>query len=247
MITELHLLEMIRGHLCFALSFMFHCPLIRLIPRCILLLCIGGTTLFRYSSFFVVLCSQDLDTVDFGIEDNLRRYFPDISAVLKPNSTVTEDDDKLRVSTTGPDDSWDVMISHFLGVDHIGHTHNAHHSFMTSRLKKMDKLACEVIKNLPPNSIFLLFGDHGMTNDGNHGGASELETDSVLFIYTNSEEQLDFDDISSLSEVGSVSSKDLNSNRTHHRWNFEHRQFIPSNQSARDKQTSRLVYQVKLC
>jgi phosphatidylinositol glycan class O len=33
------------------------------------------------------------------------------------------------------------------------------------------------------NTVLLVFGDHGMTDDGNHGGASLEELRSVLFSY----------------------------------------------------------------
>ncbi len=111
----------------------------------------------------------DLDTVDDSIELEL----------------------ELRLCS-----SWELLITHFLGVDHIGHTHHASHPLMHERLERMDKLAVEVINRLKEDaklpemgrdSIFILMGDHGMTDDGNHGGATEEETDSVFFIFsTNS-------------------------------------------------------------
>jgi phosphatidylinositol glycan class O len=33
------------------------------------------------------------------------------------------------------------------------------------------------------DTILMVFGDHGMTHDGNHGGASQEELRSVLFSY----------------------------------------------------------------
>jgi len=36
------------------------------------------------------------------------------------------------------------------------------------------------------NTTLLVFGDHGMTDDGNHGGGSQHELKSVLFAYKNS-------------------------------------------------------------
>ena len=35
------------------------------------------------------------------------------------------------------------------------------------------------------NTTLICFGDHGMTDDGNHGGGSENEMRSVLFAYQN--------------------------------------------------------------
>jgi hypothetical protein len=36
------------------------------------------------------------------------------------------------------------------------------------------------------NTVLLLFGDHGLTPDGNHGGGTEEEIRTVLFGYTKS-------------------------------------------------------------
>ncbi len=34
------------------------------------------------------------------------------------------------------------------------------------------------------NSLFVLMGDHGMTEEGNHGGATVEETHSAIFFYS---------------------------------------------------------------
>ena len=48
----------------------------------------------------------------------------------------------------------------------------------------MDDLLVEVAKALPEDTLLLCFGDHGMTDGGNHGGATSAETDSGLFVYS---------------------------------------------------------------
>jgi len=39
----------------------------------------------------------------------------------------------------------------------------------------------EVIANLDNDTTLVLYGDHGMTNDGNHGGGSQNEIKTVFF------------------------------------------------------------------
>jgi phosphatidylinositol glycan class O len=34
------------------------------------------------------------------------------------------------------------------------------------------------------DTVLMIYGDHGMTEDGNHGGGSQLELKTVLFAYT---------------------------------------------------------------
>ncbi len=43
-----------------------------------------------------------------------------------------------------------------------------------------------VIKELDEQTVLFVFGDHGMTNTGDHGGDSLDELDSALFVYSPS-------------------------------------------------------------
>ena len=36
--------------------------------------------------------------------------------------------------------AWDVIIAHFLGVDHVGHRYQANHPAMTDKLAQMNKM-----------------------------------------------------------------------------------------------------------
>ena len=38
-------------------------------------------------------------------------------------------------------------------------------------------------KEVYKNALFLVFGDHGMTDEGDHGGSSEVEVNSFLFAH----------------------------------------------------------------
>ena len=40
-----------------------------------------------------------------------------------------------------------------------------------------------MIERIDDHTTLIVFGDHGMTVDGNHGGGSELELRTVLFAY----------------------------------------------------------------
>lgn len=65
---------------------------------------------FFFSSFNV----RDLHTVDNGILEHL---YPTLDG-----------------------GSWDVLIAHFLGVDHCGHKHGPHHPEMAKKLSQMDQV-----------------------------------------------------------------------------------------------------------
>lgn len=42
-------------------------------------------------------------------------------------------------------DSWDVLIAHYLGVDHAGHTYGTNSKQMEEKLKQMDEQVSDVI------------------------------------------------------------------------------------------------------
>ena len=118
-----------------------------------------GNQTFGTAHPFDSFNTRDLSTVDDGIEENL---FPFLFSGA----------------------NWSLVVAHFLGVDHIGHTHSAHHPLLFERLERMDGLLQRVVELLPDDALLLFFGDHGMTNDGNHGGATKAETDAALFAYS---------------------------------------------------------------
>lgn len=44
----------------------------------------------------------------------------------------------------------------------------------------------KIIEVLSNDTILLVLGDHGMTNNGDHGGDSVRETSTALFLYSPS-------------------------------------------------------------
>ncbi|KAL4173404.1 hypothetical protein KRP22_005359 [Phytophthora ramorum] len=117
------------------------------------------TRKFAFDSFNV----KDLHSVDRGVTAHL---FPELR---KPD--------------------WDLLIAHFLGVDHVGHTHGPSSVFMAEKLDEMNgmlKRLLQELKGMPDGDDVLLavLGDHGMSADGNHGGASDEETGAALFLYS---------------------------------------------------------------
>jgi predicted AlkP superfamily pyrophosphatase or phosphodiesterase len=118
------------------------------------------------------------------------------------------------------------------GVDHIGHRFHANHEFMAAKLRQMDEMIDGILEALhnryfayvfdfgvsqtfhlhffsslraQDRVLVMVFGDHGMTADGNHGGATRDETESALFIYSTVPLQTNIvaDDFSSPQHVAS--------------------------------------------
>ncbi|CCJ30652.1 unnamed protein product [Pneumocystis jirovecii] len=85
---------------------------------------------------------------------------------------------------------WDVLILHYLGLDHIGHLGGPYSPHMPLKQIEMDHIIKDIYKfieeqnqNSKFNTLMVICGDHGMNNAGNHGGSSKGETSvALLFI-----------------------------------------------------------------
>jgi hypothetical protein len=115
------------------------------------------TRKYLFPSFNV----KDLDTVDNGV--------------------LTHFDDEFRNTS-----SWDVMIAHFLGVDHAGHTFGRDTSQLSAKLEQMDLFLSKLVPRIGKETLLVIMGDHGMTASGNHGGASEDELQCGLIVVSPS-------------------------------------------------------------
>ncbi|KAH3721151.1 hypothetical protein DPMN_064067 [Dreissena polymorpha] len=75
-------------------------------------------------------------------------------------------------------DDWDIMVLHYLGLDHIGHTVGPHSSIVPPKLLEMDRVVEKIYTSLEEKGerfLMLVCGDHGMSDQGSHGGASDRE------------------------------------------------------------------------
>lgn len=110
-----------------------------------------------YDSFNV----WDLHTVDNGVNEHI---FP----LLEPSMQGR----------------WDVIIGHYLGVDHAGHRYGPDHPAMTDKLQQMDGVFRRIIDKLDDQTLLVVMGDHGMDVKGDHGGESDDEVEAALWMYS---------------------------------------------------------------
>lgn len=75
---------------------------------------------------------------------------------------------------------WDCLILHYLGLDHIGHKGGPKSIFMPPKQREMDSIVENIYSEIPEDTLFILLGDHGMNDLGNHGGSSDGETSAAL-------------------------------------------------------------------
>lgn len=81
---------------------------------------------------------------------------------------------------------WDVLVLHYLGLDHIGHSHGPSSPLIDRKLAEMDSILSVIHRSLAARAgeshLIVVTGDHGMTAAGNHGGSSELEVMTPLIL-----------------------------------------------------------------
>lgn len=121
------------------------------------------STSYPFPSFNV----KDLHTVDNGCITNLL-------------PTLYEND-------------WDVLIAHFLGVDHAGHIFGVDSDPMIEKLEQYNEVIKKVVATLESqsgpgglheNTLLLVMGDHGQTLNGDHGGGTAEEVETSIFALT---------------------------------------------------------------
>ncbi|XP_007181529.1 GPI ethanolamine phosphate transferase 2 isoform X1 [Balaenoptera acutorostrata] len=91
---------------------------------------------------------------------------------------------------------WDVLILHYLGLDHIGHVSGPSSPLIGRKLSEMDSvlmkihtsLLSEERETLLPN-LLVLCGDHGMSEAGGHGASSVEEVNTALILISSAFER----------------------------------------------------------
>ncbi|XP_064100812.1 GPI ethanolamine phosphate transferase 2-like [Macrobrachium nipponense] len=85
-------------------------------------------------------------------------------------------------------DDWDVLILHYLGLDHIGHLEGPMSSLIGPKLLEMDRVLHDIQQGLQKKEkpyLVLVCGDHGMSDAGGHGGSSHSEVTTSAMLFSN--------------------------------------------------------------
>ncbi|AEO69526.1 uncharacterized protein THITE_2120034 [Thermothielavioides terrestris NRRL 8126] len=82
-------------------------------------------------------------------------------------------------------DDWNTMVLHYLGLDHIGHKGGPRSPHMVVKQREMDGIVRQIYtamesENHLRSTLFVVCGDHGMNDAGNHGASSAGETSPAL-------------------------------------------------------------------
>ena len=76
------------------------------------------------------------------------------------------------------------MIAHIIGVDHAAHNSGLTSTNVERKLNDTVKFIENIISKMDNDTVLLVFGDHGITDKGTHGGSTIKELSSVLFSYS---------------------------------------------------------------
>lgn len=129
---------------------------------------------FPFDSFKVF----DLDTVDHGIID---KVFP-LLEEKQDKRRAKQQQGSIDISDEPSD--WDFIITHFLGVDHCGHTFGPSNPTLAAKLDEMNVMLERLIQYVDEDTLLVLLGDHGMSEQGDHGGESIEEVMSGVFLHS---------------------------------------------------------------
>ncbi|KAG7835782.1 hypothetical protein KL942_004952 [Ogataea angusta] len=83
---------------------------------------------------------------------------------------------------------WDCLILHYLGLDHIGHKGGPASASMPAKQREMDSIIRRIFESAvkkDDNTVFVVMGDHGMNEVGNHGGSSIGEVSAGLLLVSS--------------------------------------------------------------
>ncbi|KAG9296377.1 hypothetical protein G9A89_014969 [Geosiphon pyriformis] len=138
--------------------------------------------------------------ISFFGDDTWIKLFPNIFHTTDgTTSFVTADTVEVDLNVTRhvlPElkkPHWDVLIFHYLGLDHIGHSSGPHSPMMKPKQIEMDDIVKTIFETISEQdnkraitdsnskpTLFVLCGDHGMNELGNHGGASKGEISTAI-------------------------------------------------------------------
>ena len=104
------------------------------------------------------------------------KYFDELVEFSSENTrdldTLDDGVKRAMLNKLKGDQDFKLMLAHVIGVDSAGHTYNSQNENIERKLKDTEDLIREVIELMDSKTTLIVYGDHGMTDDGNHGGGS---------------------------------------------------------------------------
>lgn len=130
-----------------------------------------------------IIFSGDHIWIDmFGNLFDKETHYPSFNVRDLDTNDLNVHNDVLNILNEKED--FNLLVCHLIGIDHAGHTFFANHTEIQRKIIESEVIIEQIIAAMDEDTVLLLYGDHGMTNDGNHGGGTQNELKTVLFAYT---------------------------------------------------------------
>lgn len=114
----------------------------------------------------------------FSEVDGTASFFVSDFTEVDNNVTRHIDDQISRMN------EWDILILHYLGLDHIGHKGGPESVFMPKKQREMNDIIEKLYDSMEDDTLLVVVGDHGMNEAGNHGGSSAGETSAAAIFFS---------------------------------------------------------------
>lgn len=125
----------------------------------------------------------------FSEVDGTASFFVSDFTEVDNNVTRHIDDQISKIN------EWDVLILHYLGLDHIGHKGGPESVFMPNKQEEMDQIIKKLFSSMGEETLLVVVGDHGMNEVGNHGGSSAGETSAATIFFSKKIKKLPKDSL----------------------------------------------------
>ncbi|ELU10380.1 hypothetical protein CAPTEDRAFT_94413 [Capitella teleta] len=150
-----------------------------------------GSSAMTSDNLMTQLLHQNRKLVFYG-DDTWMRLFPKhfirsegTTSFFVADYTEVDDNVTRHLDPELSFSDWDILVLHYLGLDHIGHLAGPHSPLVRPKLKEMDSVVERIFTSLQGSdvrSLLVVCGDHGMTAAGGHGGSSLSETATPLIL-----------------------------------------------------------------
>ncbi|KAF4237709.1 hypothetical protein CNMCM8980_002396 [Aspergillus fumigatiaffinis] len=153
-----------------------------------------SSTLAYQDTWLAQIKAQGGQLVMYG-DDTWIKLFPGVfersdgtTSFFVSDFTEVDHNVTRHVSRELSERDWSAFIMHFLGLDHIGHKAGPKSRHMMTKQREMDSIVALIYAAMEEqehlqSTLFVVCGDHGMNDAGNHGGSSPGETSpALLFI-----------------------------------------------------------------
>jgi phosphatidylinositol glycan class O len=166
----------------------------------------GISTLFETTLEFVqdevfedTIFTQIKNDVELGPDDKIVYYgqycwvpffgshFDDWVKIKSPDKRIPDELEPkiIHHMTKSLDEGshFRLMGAHTVAIDNAAHHDHTHHPMVTKMIHVTEDMLEQLVEKIDDKTTLLVFGDHGFTQDGNHGGETRLELASAVFAY----------------------------------------------------------------